>query len=667
MKLKKIKLKSIRTKLVMSLLGICLIPLIILGFGANEQAKSILNQKLKLTSQQTLLELNDGIDNYFSGFVSMTKALSTNYNFVNSDKDESYLAIASMLKDVKESDNDIFSTYFASVDDKFEIYPSEKMPDGYKASDRDWYKQAIEHKDQVIITLPFKSAQTGKNVVAIAKAVEKDGKLVGVCAMNVSLDTITEKISTKKIGNTGYIFVSDIDGKNMIAHKNKDLIGTDVASKQSFWEDVKNNNAGFLTYEFNNTKKFGVYGTNPTTGWKVVATLDENEVTNDTNSILTTTVYISLVILIICIMLSLFLSKGIAQNIKKLKEVFEKASKGDLTASINLSTKDEFMELSQSFNDMISNISKLIENVTASSKTVLETSSNLANMSEEVTASIEEVAKSIEDVSHGAVNQSHNAQHGVLEMNKLSGKLDEINENSHEMDQLSANTKELGSKGLSMIDTLIEKSDKTKNATDEVNGIVQEMAENTKTIDTISEKISQITEQTNLLALNASIESARAGEAGKGFAVVAEEIRKLAEQSKVSTEEIKEIIVNIRNKSDKATGAIIAAENIAKEQELAVSKTLEIFNEIIESIGVMSAKVNEVKASVVDINRSKQSVIAEIENISSISQETAAASEEVSASTEEIDSAMVRFTKHAEELQSLSEMLGEELARFKIN
>lgn len=57
--------------------------------------------------------------------------------------------------------------------------------------------------------------------------------------MNVSLDAITEKISTKKIGNTGYIFVSDIDGQNMIAHKNKDLIGTDVASKQPFWQDVK--------------------------------------------------------------------------------------------------------------------------------------------------------------------------------------------------------------------------------------------------------------------------------------------------------------------------------------------------------------------------------------------------------------------------------------------
>jgi len=93
------------------------------------------------------------------------------------------------------------------------------------------------------------------------------------------------------------------------------------------------------------------------------------------------------------------------------------------------------------------------------------------------------------------------------------------------MDKLSINTKELGSKGLSIIDTLIEKSNKTKMATTEVNEIVQDMNESTKQINTISETISQITEQTSLLSLNVSIESARAGEAGKGFAVVAEEIK----------------------------------------------------------------------------------------------------------------------------------------------
>lgn len=309
--------------------------------------------------------------------------------------------------------------------------------------------------------------------------------------MNVSLETLTEKISTKKIGSTGYVFISDVEGKNMIAHPNKDLLGTDAASKQSFWNDAKTNEKGFITYTFNNTKKFGVYETNNITGWKLVATLDEKELSNDTNSILTTTLIIIVVICLISIVLSLLLSKGIAHNIKKLKEVFEKASSGDLTVSITSSTKDEFMDLANSFNEMLKNISELMNNVTKSSKTVLETSSNLASMSEEVTASIGEVAKAIEEVSEGATNQSQNAQNGVTEMNDLSNRLDKISVNSNEMDKLSASTKELGAKGLSMIDTLIEKSKKTKIATGEVDSIVRDMDESTRKINTISETISQ--------------------------------------------------------------------------------------------------------------------------------------------------------------------------------
>lgn len=70
-RLRHMKINSIRIKLIISLLVICIIPLIILGYGANKQAKSIVNEKLKTTSQQTLLEVNDGINNYFNGFNRM--------------------------------------------------------------------------------------------------------------------------------------------------------------------------------------------------------------------------------------------------------------------------------------------------------------------------------------------------------------------------------------------------------------------------------------------------------------------------------------------------------------------------------------------------------------------------------------------------------------------
>lgn len=659
------KINNIRNKLGISLVGICMLPLIILGLVSYFQSKAILNQKLSTTSQQTLIEVNTGMDNYFSSFGNMVSMLSQNYNVINSDNDINVTFIPGVLKSVKDVNPDIFSAYFGTKDGKFNIYPNSKMPDDFNPTARPWYKQAMEHKGQVIVTLPFKDAQTGKSVVSIAKTVERNGEVIGVCAMNLSLETLSGKITEKKVGNSGYVFISDSDG-NVIAHPNKDIINTNEASKLAVWNEIKTSDSGFTTYTYNGQKKFGAFDTNSMTGWKVVAILNDSELSNDTKAILITTITSIFIMLIISILVSLFLSKGIATNIKNLKKVFEKAENGDLTVSIEPVTKDEFLDLATSFNSMIRNISNLIQNAASSSNEVLETSTNLASMSEEVTASISDVAKAIEDVAHGATQQAQNAQNGVTEMNELSKKLDKISENSTQIDMLSNNTKTLGTKGLSIINTLIDKTNKTKTSTSEVNRIIQDMNESTIKISSISEAIAEITEQTSLLSLNASIESARAGEAGKGFAVVAAEIGKLAEESKNSTEEIKSIIENIQKKSTIAVQAIKATEDIVIEQDLEVANTQKIFDDILNSINTMINKIDEIKFSINDVSQKKENTMIEIENISSISEETASSSEEVTASTEEISSAMDRFTKYAETLKSLAEKLDNELDNFKV-
>ena len=457
MRFKNIKLNSIRTKLVISLVAICVIPLIITGVFSYNQSKSILSNKLNVTSTQTLTEINNGLMDYFHGFSDIVSMTSKNPVIVNIDAENNTGLITEILKGVKESDKDILDIYYGTASGKFAIYPEEKMPDGYDATTRIWYKQALEHKGQVIITPPYKDAATGNNVIGIAQTVEKNGQVVGVIGIDCTLATLAERISTKKVGNSGYVFISDVSG-NILAHPQKDVINTDAAAKLSIWDKVKSEKSGFINYELNGVNKFGVYQTNELTGWKLVATLDESELSNDTKSILHTTFLIISVMTLIAIFMSLVLSKGIAHNIKKLKEVFAKASEGDLTVSITASTKDEFKDLAISFNSMIKKISNLMNSVTASSKTVLETSTSLASMSEEISASIGEVSKAIEDVSVGATEQVQNAQKGAFEMEDLSKRLDEISDNSKEMDKVSVDTKKLGLKGLNMIDTLIEKS-----------------------------------------------------------------------------------------------------------------------------------------------------------------------------------------------------------------
>jgi methyl-accepting chemotaxis protein len=662
---KGLKLNSIRAKLIISLIAICIIPLNILGFGSYIQSKLILNNKLTVTSSQTVAEVNSGLNDYFKEFITMTTMASNNYDAVNADDGNNFGYVPDLIKNIKESDKDILDVYYGTESGKFCMYPETKLPDGYDARQRGWYKLALQHKGQVVVTEPYQDAGTGSMVVGIAKAVERNGQVVGVIGLDCSLQTLAEKVGSKKIGNTGYIFISEPSG-NIIAHPDKDVLNTDGAAKLPIWDKVKSEDKGFMSYDYNGAKKFGVYETNKLTGWKLVAILDESEISNDTKSILLTTLGIITVIALISFGMSILLSRGISRNIKMLKEVFTKASNGDLTVTVQATTKDEFHDLALSFNSMMENILALMKNVTESSETVIETSTSLSSMSEEITASISEVAKAIEDVSSGATEQVENAQNGVTQMEELSKKLDEISTNSMEMNKISTETKDLSSKGLYMIDSLSEKSNETKLAATEVSHIVQNMNESTKQINAISETIASITEQTNLLSLNASIESARAGEAGKGFAVVAEEIRKLAEESKTSTGEIKIIIESIQEKSVIAAKAIKSTENAVTEQELVVNEAKQIFSEILKSIELMINKVNEIKVSVSDMDKKKEATVSKISNISFVSEQTASASEEVTASVEEINATMEELTKHSINLNVLAEQLDTQISKFKL-
>lgn len=658
-KMAKFKLNSIRGKLITSLVAICMIPLIIMGVSSYTKSKSILHDNLITTSNQTLTEINSGLTDYFNGISNMTSALAN--NIANLKDDTNSNDVINVLKSTQTANKDMVSVYYGTTLKKYSLYPVEEMPSDYDPTERPWYKEAVENKGKPIITPPYKDATTGELMITVAQTVERNGETVGVVGVDCTLANLSDKIAQKKVGNKGFVFITDTEGV-ILAHPSKDNISQNL----SIWDSIKSSNEGSITYKEDGKERFGVYQTDELTGWKLVATLDESELTTNTQAILHMMYIIVGLIGVVSVCLAIFLSNGIAENIKRLKEVFAKSADGDLTVSMKATTTDEFEDLAESFNYMIGHISSLMESVSHSSKEVLETSSNLASMSEEVTASIEEVSKAISEVAEGATSQAQNAQNGVEEINGLSDRLDKMAVSSNEVDKLSTGTKELGSKGLNMIDTLIEKSNKTKTVTAEVSTIVEDMNKSTKKINSISETISKITEQTSLLSLNASIESARAGEAGKGFAVVADEIRKLAEQSKHSTEEIKVIIANIQQKSDTAVNAIKVTNDVVEEQDAAVGETKEIFNEILKSIGTVMDKVEEIKVSILEIDNKKKNVVQEIEGISAVAEETASATEEVTASTEEITSAMNKFTSFAEGLQGLSEKLELEIEKFNI-
>jgi methyl-accepting chemotaxis protein len=655
----RIKLNTkVRTKLITSLIIICLVPLISMGIISYVQSKSILYKKLEVTSTQTLKEVNRGLTNYFKGVSNQVEMLANNPDVVNDGE-----LTLELFRSAKDNNPDIASIFYGPVDtDNLIVYPQGEES-SYKS--KEYYVKAISNKGKLVITQSTESFSKGRYVVSVVKTVEKDGKVVGVLGININLENLSKEFSSIKIGDNGYLFIFANNGI-MLAHPDKSLIGTYIATKQSYWDTVTSSKNGFITYKYGGKDRFAVYDTNDLTGLKMIASLEQAELYKDVNAILRFLIIFIVICTILSVIFSVSFSKGIYNSIKKLKDAFYKASKGDLTSLVRINSKDEFEELGQAFNLMVSNISDLVNSAKSSSKVVLETAMALSSMSEETTASVNEVSVAIGGVSEGASSQANNSIQSVITMKELSVELDEITESTKEMSSISNEAEILSATGLDMVNTLIEKSDQSRKASAQVSEVVNDMRESTNQINDISDTISRITKQTNLLSLNASIEAARAGDAGRGFSVVADEIRKLADQSNESTTEIKKIIENIQLKSNVVVDTINKSKKISIEHEKAVSETHKIFNHIMNSIYVLTAKVGNIQSFVDDIQTKKENVLGQIKNISSISEETAAASEEVTASAEEINGTMEEFTSHIQQLKELSEQLEEEINKFSL-
>lgn len=184
-----------------------------MGFSSYIKAKDLLSNKFEVTSKQMVKEINRGIDNHFETFFHPIEMLSNNINFTDVDSAADRIDYAKdFLKNVKDSDEDVFSAYYGTEDGRFIIYPEGDMGEHFNHKERPWYKMALEKKGQVVVSNPFKDARTGKLVVSVCKTVEKNNSIIGVVGMDISLENMSKSLSEVKIGNEGYVFITDATG-----------------------------------------------------------------------------------------------------------------------------------------------------------------------------------------------------------------------------------------------------------------------------------------------------------------------------------------------------------------------------------------------------------------------------------------------------------------------
>lgn len=666
--------KSFKNKMIMILLLVIIIPVCTLGYMSYHKAYNILDENLISSSQETTVLAETIIDGYFDTIEIQLDMIADTSNIrrINElqnegiDKNLAQQKIDEYLRLNKEKNINIEHSYIADNNKNIYIYPYVELPDGFDPSTRPWYTKAVENNGSVAWTDPYIDTDTGEITITASKAIIDNGQFTGIVALDVSLNKLSDEISKIKIGKDGYIVLTTIDGMT-IAHKEKSQVGKNNVTKLDAWNEIKSKDSGFVEYTYNGENKFASFVTENRLNVKIIGSMNESELQSDTNAIKNFILYCIIGSIIIGIIVSSLVAKSVTKPINSLKEVFLKASNGDLTVKSNIKTKDEFGDLGESFNSMIDNIKHLVKDVKDSSETILNSSKSLADTTEQTSVATNEIGQAIEQIAMVSSDQAKDTQDGLNKVEELAESIVEVVELETNISDIAVKTNELSSKGEDVVKVLDEKSEMTKQSSRVVSEIVFEVDKKSQDIGNITQAITNISEQTNLLALNAAIEAARAGENGRGFAVVAEEVRKLAEQSNEASKEIEELIKGIQEKSKQAVERMEAGNDIIMDQNKAVLDTKNIFSQISDSIESLIKNNEYVVDYTNSMNNKKNDIVEAIQSLAASSEQTSASTEEVSASTEEQLASIESVASLTQDLNDLANNLSTAINNFKID
>lgn len=258
---------------------------------------------------------------------------------------------------------------------------------------------------------------------------------------------------------------------------------------------------------------------------------------------------LSVVGISVAIALLVVVGLQIVRSVTYLRDLLEALSKsgGDLTQTIEVKSKDEVGQMAQAINHFLENMRQIISKVKMNSTSIESASVAMLDDATRINEEIEEISATTQELAASMEETNASAE----EINSVSQEVEDIAKDiTNKAATGKNNAIEIKTRALD-VDALAAASRQKAYTIYEENTLVLKEAlkksESVQQVNILADTILSIADETNLLALNAAIEAARAGESGRGFAVVAEEIRKLAESSKDSVNQIQEVAAVVKD------------------------------------------------------------------------------------------------------------------------